>query len=183
MGVLYVTTNSSNAIFNGGVYFITQRILSMVLLVCILLSHFTYITHLDLYLLLFILVLLRKIGVFPFRGWYQSSVYSFPFLSFFLALTFHKIPLLYILTVFIGSLTPAPYFYCLLVILLVNLVIFGVRANLSIDLRGVILATSIANNIWLVFTCFVGVSIIMSFITIYFILIYFSFRPNLSLSN
>lgn len=66
MGVIFTSTTSSTASFSVVSYFITQRMLSMLMLVTILILHFS--GPFLMYYLLFFVVVFSKLGRFPFSN-------------------------------------------------------------------------------------------------------------------
>lgn len=177
MGVIFTSTTSSTASFSVVSYFITQRMLSMLMLVTILILHFS--GPFLMYYLLFFVVVFSKLGRFPFSNWYYSSVVLLPNFILLLVLTVHKFPLLYILCLVSSTFAELPSFwYALMLYLILNLFVSGARSINSREITSLVLNTSIANNSWLLISSMLGVWVMISFVSVYSFLLLLVFSNN-----
>lgn len=176
-------TSSTGSFITYGVvsYFITQRMLSMVLLVRIFLFHMSPLFFVS--SLIFGVTLGAKLGVFPFSGWYLSSVSFFPSFILLVALTFHKVPLLYMVNILIPSFLPSQVCILIYFLLVTNLVVMSFSSVSSLDLRSLLITTSIGNNSWLLLACVAGGWTLFFFLSVYSILLAFSFSRNTTISR
>ncbi len=154
-------------------YFLTQSVFSLILLV--LGFSMRYDANLSIILLLGMIVFF-KLGAFPVHRWYFTAVIYLPNLSFLLALTFQKILPLYILLVSIPGFS-FPLSTLCSILLLLNIVISGALSLTSLDLRSVVVFTSIANNIWLFSSLLVSFSAFLLFVSVYYALLLLLFSP------
>ncbi len=178
IGLIFINTSSSFLSMSSIIYFVTQSILSIVILVTIFSLH-TNVMRSYLCSFFFSFTVLTKIGAFPFSSWYTSTVYNFPLLIFWIALTLHKIPLLYIFILWYSNVVLVLHYNFIIITILIlyvlfNLFFFGSFANTSSDLRSLLLHTSMANNSWLFLSCFSGTIFILAFVISYSLFLFFS---------
>jgi len=117
-------------------YFLMQTLASFGMLVFYTLDYFY----------LFYFALFLKLGIFPFMSWYLNVLYRFPSFTLLLARTFHKLPPLFLFRlVFTAS-----HINFLIVSILLSLVIGGLFILTVLDLRYLLVVSSIANNSFLI---------------------------------
>jgi NADH:ubiquinone oxidoreductase subunit 2 (subunit N) len=86
-----------------------------------------------------------KLGIFPFFSWYLNAIFRFPSFVVFLATTIHKLPPLFIFfTLANRNLLQFTFFFALFTI-----VIAGVFIITVVDLRYLVIVSSIGNNSFL----------------------------------
>lgn len=154
------------------VYFLIQSVSSMSLLFswasC---SHFSS----SFAIFLFSLFLLMKLGMFPFNFWYFFSLYNLPKVCFYMALTFQKLPPLYLFSFyfFLDS-----YFsYILLLFSFIGTGLSsGILASSSLTLTSLLVNSSLFNSGWLLLTVkvdfylFIALFLFYSFVLLLLIL-------------
>lgn len=134
-------------------YFLIQTLSSFILLVF-------YIYNMPIFITLAFLV---KLSIFPFFMWYINLIYKFPNFIFWLARTLHKIPPILIIKLFSLKLdTNIMWLSILLTVLLRGVIILSV-----IDLRILLVLSSIGNNSWFLLSQIVNIFVFITFITIY----------------
>jgi len=134
IGVSYTLfTNSYSQLIT---YFLYQTLASFCIIVFFLL---------DLkFLVLFSIFL--KLGIFPFFSWYLNCLFRFPSFLIFLATTIHKLPPLYIIYL-IFDLSVINF---TILFLTFRLIIARLYMLITIDLRYLIIISSIGNNSFLI---------------------------------
>ena len=135
------------------VYFLIQVVYSFSILIF-------YVYSIPLFLTISFLI---KLAIFPFFFWYITLIYRFPNFVFWLSTTLHKIPPLLMMKIFSLPLTfDVLWFSILLTTFVSGLVIVSL-----VDLRIVLVLSSVGNNSWLVLSQFSRFSIFLSFIFFY----------------
>ena len=135
------------------VYFLIQVVSSFSILIF-------YVYSIPLFLTISFLI---KLAIFPFFFWYITLIYRFPNFVFWLSTTLHKIPPLLMMKIFSLPLTfDVLWFSILLTTFVSGLVIVSL-----VDLRIVLVLSSVGNNSWLVLSQFSRFSIFLSFIFFY----------------
>lgn len=151
MGVSYTLfTNSVSQLIT---YFLLQSISSFLLLVSYLLTRPILLT----------LSALLKLGIFPFMSWYINVVNRFPNFVFWLTRSFHKAPFLLILLQFNLLFSVELFWSSVLLTTLVR----GVLILITLDFRLILVASSVGNNSWFLFSQQINVWVFLSFIFIY----------------
>lgn len=173
VGVSLILSQSSSSGMSLISYFLTQSVFSLILLV--LGFSLRYDPNFTISVLLGMIVFF-KLGAFPVHSWYFTAVMYLPNPSFLLSLTFQKILPLYVLTVAIHGVS---YIISILFsfLLLINMIIAGTLSLTSLDLRSVVVFTSIANNIWLFSSVVVRFSTFLVFLAVYYSLLLLLFSP------
>jgi len=134
-------------------YFFTQSLASFLLLLSYVFARPMWLT--------FAVVL--KLGLFPFMLWFFHAVLSFPNSLFLLVATLHKLPVLLILLQFRLPLQ----FTFLWISFLLTLSLSGVMMVQRLDLRILLVASSVGNNAWLLLAQQAGVSYLIAFFCLY----------------
>lgn len=151
IGIAYTTlTNSISPLI---VFFLMQTLSSFL----ILMSYLTRSTT------LFSVGVVIKIGIGPALGWFIYSVVHFPSLLLLISCTIHKLPLLILITQFSIYLSSA--FFWAVVIL--NTLIRGFLILSSLDLRYLLVASSVSNNSWFLVRQLSGVTALLAFFIVY----------------
>lgn len=146
-------------------YFLMQTLASFGMLVFYTLRA-DYLLYISLFL---------KLGIFPFMSWYLNVLYRFPSFTLLIRRTLHKLPPLFLFYLFYGS----SYTNFVLVSVLLSLAIGGVYILTVVDLRYLIVVSSIANNSFLLIGLISGslfsfyFFFILYFFTMWFVLISF----------
>lgn len=96
--------------------------------------------------------MLLKLSMFPFHFWFLQLVRFFPNFIFFLSRTLFKLPSIFILGLFRECLSIS----IILGSSIITLLMGGVLMLFSIDLRFLMLCSSVANNSWLVVSQYFG---------------------------
>lgn len=141
-------------------YFLMQTLASFAMLVFYTLSR-------D-YLMYFALFL--KLGIFPFISWYLNVLYRFPSFTLLVRRTLHKLPPLFLFYTFYNSL------YCnfVLVSALLSLVVGGLYMLTLLDMRYLIVVSSMANNSFMLLGLMSGnLTTFACFFTLYFLTMLF----------
>lgn len=116
------------------------------------------------YLLYFSLFL--KLGMFPFMSWYLNVLYRFPSFTLLIRRTLHKLPPLFLFHLFYRS----TYRTFVLTSALISLIVGGFYMLMVLDLRYLIVVSSIANNSFLLIGIISGsLSSFFFFYFLYFI--------------
>ena len=115
------------------------------------------------YLLYFALFL--KLGIFPFMSWYLNVLYRFPSFTLLVRRTLHKLPPLFLFYTFYNS----HYTNFVLVSVLLSLVVGGLYMLTVLDMRYLIVVSSMANNSFLLLGLMSGNIVTFSF----FFVLYF----------
>lgn len=134
-------------------FFLVQTLSSFLILFSYLLG----------YNLVFSLGLILKLGVSPFLGWFLYSVVHFPPLVLTLSCTLHKLPLLLLMTQFNLHLP----LKILWTIIILNVVLRGFIMLTSLDMRYLLVASSVANNSWFLLGQLSGFPSMLIFFIIY----------------
>ena len=92
--------------------------------------------------LLFYFSLFLKLGIFPFISWYLNVLYRFPSFILLLRRTLHKLPPLFLFYIVYNP----SYSSFVIVSVLLSLVVGGFYILNVLDLRYLIVVSSIANN-------------------------------------
>jgi len=146
-------------------YFLIQTLASFGMLVFYTLGYEYF-----LYLALFL-----KLGMFPFISWYLNVLYRFPSFTLLLSRTLHKLPPLFLFYLFYRS----SYTSFILISVLMSLVVGGAYMLTVLDLRYLIVVSSIANNSFLLLGLISGnffsffFFFVLYFLTMWFVLITF----------
>lgn len=123
-------------------YFLIQTLASFGMLV-----FYTLDSHYLLYFSLFL-----KLGMFPFMSWYLNVLYRFPSFTLLLSRTLHKLPPLILFYMFYRTL----YTNFVLISVLLSLLVGGVYMLTVLDLRYLIVVSSMANNSFLLLSVMSG---------------------------
>jgi len=158
-------------------YFLIQTLASFSLLVFYIYGLF--------YLIYFSFFL--KLGIFPFISWYLNVLFRFPTFILFLSTTLHKLPPLFLFVLLYNS----NYSNFIFVSVLFSLLVGGFYIINIIDLRYLIIVSSIANNGFILIRLISGSLIVfIIFYTIYSLNIFIIFyligmflKSGLSLSR
>lgn len=120
--------------------------------------------------------LLLKLSMFPFYFWYFDLVSMFPNFLFFFSRTVFKIPSILIFSYFMD------FFYIPIIILrsVLTILLGSVVIVFSNDFRFILLASSVANNSWFIFSQITGLFFFSVYLTIYS---FFLFLRINSMSN
>jgi hypothetical protein len=94
--------------------------------------------------LMFSLFLTMKLSMFPFHFWFLNICYRFPNFVLYLASSFHKIPIFFILLLFL----PPLRITFIIVSTILTVLISGFMILRSIDFRGILVSSSVGNNSW-----------------------------------
>ena len=94
--------------------------------------------------LMFSLFLTMKLSMFPFHFWFLNICYRFPNFVLYLASSFHKIPIFFILLLFL----PPLRITFIIVSTILTVLISGFMIIRSIDFRGILVSSSVGNNSW-----------------------------------
>lgn len=135
------------------VYFLIQTLSSFILLVFYIYNMPSFLT----------MAFLIKLSIFPFFIWYINLIYKFPNFIFWLASTLHKLPPILIIKLFSLELDLNILWLSItLTTLFRGLIILTV-----IDLRMLLVLSSIGNNSWFLLSQIVNIFIFISFVLIY----------------
>lgn len=116
------------------------------------------------YLLYFSLFL--KLGIFPFISWYLNVLYRFPSFTLLIRRTLHKLPPLFLFHLFYSR----SYRTFVLTSALISLIVGGFYMLIVLDLRYLIVVSSIANNSFLLIGIMSGsLSRFLFFYVLYFL--------------
>lgn len=141
------------------VYFLIQTLSSFILLVF-------YIYNLPSLLTIAFLI---KLSIFPFFIWYINLIYKFPNFIFWLARTLHKLPPILIIKIFSLELN-----LNILWLSIVLTVLFrGIIILIVLDLRLLLVLSSIGNNSWFLLSQIVNMFIFIFFLVIYSVSLFF----------
>ena len=91
---------------------------------------------------LFYFFLFFKLGIFPFISWYLNVLYRFPSFVLLLSRTLHKLPPLFLFLLVYNS----TYSSFILLSVLLSLIVGGFYMLNVLDLRYLIVVSSMANN-------------------------------------
>jgi hypothetical protein len=117
------------------IFFVIQRLSAFLLLVFFVLG----------WVYLFTFSFFLKLAMFPFHFWFVGLVQYFPNLVFFMIRTIFKIPRLYILLYY-----PSLFRLGMVVLgSLINLVAGGALMCRALELRFVLMCSSVSNNSWM----------------------------------
>jgi formate hydrogenlyase subunit 3/multisubunit Na+/H+ antiporter MnhD subunit len=109
--------------------------------------------------------LFLKLGIFPFISWYLNVLYRFPTFTLLIRRTLHKLPPLFLFYIIYNS----SYTNFLLVSVLLSLLVGGLYMLTVLDLRYLIVVSSMANNSFLLLGVMSGNLFRFSlFFTLYF---------------
>lgn len=138
-------------------YFLMQTLASFGMLVFYTLS--------ARYLLYFALFL--KLGIFPFISWYLNVLYRFPSFTLLVRRTLHKLPPLFLFYMFYNSI----YTNFVLTSVLLSLIVGGLYMLTVLDMRYLVVVSSMANNSFLLLGLMSGNLVTFSF---FFVLYFFT---------
>ncbi len=157
IGVCYTLfTNSYSQLI---IYFLFQTLGSFSILVFYILNSF--------YLLFFSIFF--KLGIFPFFSWYLNVVFRFPSFIILLATTIHKLPSLYILYLCLDI----KYLNFIYLRIFFTILVSGIFMIKIVDLRYLVVVSSIGNNSFLLLAVISNNSIaFMLFFIVYSLNIY-----------
>lgn len=106
---------------------------------------------------------LLKLAMFPFYFWYFDLVYMFPNFLFFFSSTLFKVPSLILLLYFVES-----FYLNIIIISSVFTIISGsIMIMYANDFRFILLASSVANNSWFVFSQIVDLVFFIMYLIVY----------------
>lgn len=135
------------------IYFLLQSVSSFVLLV-------SYIYRLS---FLVTVAFILKLSIFPFSFWYVNLIYRLPNFLFFLTSTFHKLPPMLLLKLFV-----LPISYELLWVSMVFTLLFsGVLMLSLLDFRILLVVSSIGNNSWFLVAQMANLSLFLGYLAVY----------------
>jgi len=141
------------------IYFLMQTLASFGILVF-------YTLNFD---LLFYTSLFLKLGIFPFISWYLNVLFRFPSFTLLLRRTLHKLPPLFLFYLVYNRV----YTNFILTSILLSLIVGGVFMLTVLDLRYLIVVSSIANNSFLLLGLISGRLFRFTFFfTLYFLTIW-----------
>lgn len=150
MGMRYtIITNKFSYLM---MYFLIQTLASFILLLS-----YIYVSS-----FLFTISLMLKLGIFPFFLWFIRVVYNLPNLIFFFSISFHKLPIIVLLFNFNLRLN----YELLHISIILSVLVRGLIIIRTLDLRILLLISSIGNNVWF---------IILQMVSIYIFLLYMVF--------
>nr|UBX38545.1 NADH dehydrogenase subunit 2 [Brachionus fernandoi] len=168
------------------IYFLIQTLSSFLILVF-------YVYSLP---LLLTMAFFMKLSMFPFFMWYINLVYKFPNFVFWLASTLHKIPAMLMIKFFklpamlmikLFSLPLHPPLLWLSI--LCSVLLSGLMMLSIMDLRMLLVLSSIGNNAWFLLSQMTNIFIFLLFIFFYSTSLFLSLnafnslsKPNISLS-
>lgn len=135
------------------IYFLIQTLSSFLILVF-------YVYSLPLLLTIAFFI---KLSIFPFFMWYINLVYKFPNFVFWLARTLHKIPAILMIKLFSLPLHPP----LLWLSILCRVLLSGLMMLSIIDLRMLLVLSSIGNNAWFLLSQITNIFIFLLFIFFY----------------
>ena len=157
------------------VYFLIQTLASFFILVF-------YIYSLSILLTISFLI---KLSMFPFFMWYVNLVYKFPNFVFWLARTLHKVPAMLMIKLFSLSLSTTLVWLSILARVLLS----GVIMLSIVDLRILLVVSSIGNNSWFLLSQIANTTVFILFVVLYRASLFLSLsafhsmsKPSLSLS-
>lgn len=134
-------------------YFLIQAIASFFLLIF-------YIYHTP---ILFSFSILLKLSIFPFFTWYINLIYRFPNFMFWLARTFHKVPLILIVNTFSLHLDMTVIWSSIFFTTFLR----GLMMLRVLDFRMLLVLSSVGNNSWFLLRQMTNMSIFLLFVVIY----------------
>lgn len=141
-------------------YFLIQTLASFSMLVFYTLD-FSY---------LFYFFLFFKLGIFPFISWYLNVLYRFPSFVLLLSRTLHKLPPLFLFLLVYNS----TYSSFILLSVLLSLIVGGFYMLNVLDLRYLIVVSSMANNGFLLLGLISGsMFVFWLFYSLYFLNMFF----------
>nr|AQM37706.1 NADH dehydrogenase subunit 2 [Brachionus calyciflorus] len=141
------------------VYFLIQTLSSFMLLVF-------YIYNLP---SLLTMAFLMKLSMFPFFMWYINLIYKFPNFMFWLASTLHKLPPMLMIKMFSLELN----LNILWLSIVLTVLFSGIMMLMVLDLRLLLVLSSIGNNSWFLLSQMVNMFIFMFFLVIYSVSLFF----------
>jgi len=150
------------------VYFLLQSLSSMGLLLC-----FLFFCSSGVGLVGVFVCWALKIGIFPFNLWYFFSLVNIQPLPFFLALTFQKLPSVLILQFVPRSFWASGVVLGFLLPLFITLLFIPSFVRTTLSLTGLIIFSSIFNNLWMLLAFSRGPVILFFYFTAYTITLYF----------
>jgi len=141
-------------------YFLIQTLASFSMLVFYTLDFFY----------LFYFFLFFKLGIFPFISWYLNVLYRFPSFVLLLSRTLHKLPPLFLFLLVYNS----TYSSFILLSVLLSLIVGGFYMLNVLDLRYLIVVSSMANNGFLLLGLISGsMFVFWLFYSLYFLNMFF----------
>nr|UBX38532.1 NADH dehydrogenase subunit 2 [Brachionus calyciflorus] len=141
------------------VYFLIQTLSSFMLLVFYIYSLPSLLT----------MAFLMKLSMFPFFMWYINLIYKFPNFMFWLASTLHKLPPMLMIKLFSLELN----LNILWLSIVLTVLFSGVMMLMVLDLRLLLVLSSIGNNSWFLLSQMVNMFIFMFFLVIYSVSLFF----------
>lgn len=135
------------------VYFLIQTISSFLLLVFYIYDVQSLMTF----------AFLIKLSIFPFFMWYINLIYKFPNFIFWLSSTLHKLPPILMIKLFSINLDTNVVWLSIILTVLVR----GVMILSVVDLRILLVLSSIGNNSWFLISQIVNMFVFLSFIILY----------------
>nr|UBY46730.1 NADH dehydrogenase subunit 2 [Brachionus calyciflorus] len=141
------------------VYFLIQTLSSFMLLVF-------YIYNLP---SLLTMAFLMKLSMFPFFMWYINLIYKFPNFMLWLASTLHKLPPMLMIKLFSLELNTNILWLSIVLTVLFS----GVMMLMVLDLRLLLVLSSIGNNSWFLLSQMVNMFVFLFFLVIYSFSLFF----------
>jgi NADH:ubiquinone oxidoreductase subunit 2 (subunit N) len=122
---------------------------------------------------------LIKLSMFPFFMWYVNLIYKFPNFVFWLASTLHKIPAMLIIKMFSLELNLTLLWLSILITVLLS----GLMILSILDLRMLLVISSIGNNSWFLLSQITTTYVFVLFTTVYRVRLLFTLDSFNSLSK
>nr|QSX43077.1 NADH dehydrogenase subunit 2 [Brachionus manjavacas] len=146
-------------------YFLIQTLSSFCILISYIYDSSLFITA----------SMLLKLSMFPFHTWYINVTYSFPNFILWVSSTLHKLPMMLMLLNF-GITLNAPLLW---LSILSTMLISGLLMLMVLDLRMLLVVSSIGNNSWFIISQMSSLMVFILFFIIYsmsFFMILLSFK-------
>lgn len=117
----------------------------------------------------FSVALLLKLSIFPFYFWYLNLIPLFNNSIFFLSSTIFKLPSIFIISNFYCFINFSVLFMSALLTITIGALVI-INSN---DLRFVLIASSVVNNSWFVFTQYANMLLFIAYFVIYRLLLFY----------
>lgn len=157
MGFSYTLfTNSFSQLMS---YFLIQILSSFFILVSYLYS-FSFLLTMSFFL---------KLSMFPFFSWYINLTYRFPNFIFWMVSTFHKLPAMLIIKVFLMPINLS----ILWISIIFTTFIRGIMILSVLDFRLMLVLSSVGNNSWFILSQICNSLVFMSFLLVYSLSFFF----------
>lgn len=156
-----------------GVYFLCQRIFSLIFLRGLVNSWFFFNSYIKFRVIFIILGLLGKLGLFPFYFWIPKVVLGFGNVNNFFLFTFQKIGPLFLLESIINYSIIQNYFFVILVIF--SFIISRVIGSFQRCFLGFISYSSIGHGGWIILSILCSLKLRTFYLFFYIIVLFFFF--------